>query len=273
MNNPYIDLAQRIAARFAELPSVIAVAIAGSQMAQASDAHSDIDLYVYTTQEIDPMVRLAIAESFANEPGAHIEIDNRFFEPGDEWRDAASSISVDIMFRHPRWIDDQLNRLLVRYEASVGYSTAFWFNVLNSHPLFDRDGWYAQRQQQARQPYPDSLARNIIAKNHSLLRNTQSSYRHQIELAVERRDRVSVNHRIAALLASYFDVLFALNRLPHPGEKRLIAYAEAYCKHHPVDMKRDIEMVLINAGEAWEDQHLLREIDKLLDGLDALLDK
>jgi hypothetical protein len=29
---------------------------------------------------------------------------------------------------------------------------------------------------------------------------------------------VSLNHRTAALLASYFDVLFALNRVHHPGD-------------------------------------------------------
>ena len=100
--------------------------------------------------------------------------------------------------------------------------------------------WLHQLQAEARQPYPEELRRAIVAKNHPILRAMSSSYLQQIEIAVQREDFVSINHRTAALLASYFDILFALNRLPHPGEKRLLHYAEALCAQRPPLMRQQI---------------------------------
>ena len=57
-----------------------------------------------------------------------------------------------------------------------------------------------------------------------------------MEKAVARGDLVSFNYRVAALLASTFDILFALNRLPHPGEKRLLAFAAQHCPLRPAGM-------------------------------------
>jgi hypothetical protein len=163
------------------------------------------------------------------------------------------------MYRSPKWIEDQLDRVLMRHEATIGYTTCFWFNVLHSEPLFDRGGWFKQLRDRANVAYPDELRRAVIAKNWPILRRNQSSYRRQIELALQRGDAVSVQHRVTALLASFFDVWFALKREPHPGEKRLLT-------HLPEQWGRLVRTVLdAQAGI------LLTQIDHLLDQLDAKL--
>ncbi len=148
------------------------------------------------------------------------------------------------MFRHVRWIEEQLDRVLRQHKAAVGYSTCFWYNVRYSQVLFDRHGWLNNLKNSSDRPYPPELKRAIIAKNFPLLRQNLSSYLRQIELAIARNDPVSVNHRITALLASYFDVLFAVNELPHPGEKRLIPHAVAQCQRIPRDMPEQIKDLL-----------------------------
>ncbi len=260
-----LDLARRLAAAYARVPEVEAVALAGSRAnpAAEADAASDIDLYVYASADVPLAVRADVAAGATG----RVELDNRFFETGDEWVDGASGVGVDVMFRHPAWIEEQLHRVLVRHEASVGYSTALWANVLHARVLFDRAGWLAALARRARAPYPDALRRAIVAKNHPLLRRNLSSFHHQIERAVVRGDGVSVSHRVAAFLASCFDVLFALNRVPHPGEKRLVAIAEATCPILPPGFARSVGALVaaIPRGDAAE------RAAELADAVDALV--
>ncbi|MFN8372177.1 MAG: nucleotidyltransferase domain-containing protein [Anaerolineae bacterium] len=262
---PY-TVAQQIADDYAALPQVVAVVLAGSVGAGAADAGSDIDLYVYT----DALLPLAARRALVEKRAAHMALDNQFWELGDEWQESASAIAVDITYRSPAWIADQLDRLLLRHEASTGYSTCFWYNVLHSACLFDRSGWYAALQTRAQQPYPDALRRAIVAKNHPILRDLLfSAYSHQLEKALSRGDAVSVNHRVAALLASYFDIIFAVNRQPHPGEKKLLALIEARCDKRPAHMSRDVQHLLSAAGLMNGD--LLTATHSLIDHLDELL--
>jgi len=258
MNNPRSALTgappsvHQIAERFGQIESVQAVALAGSRGTRESDSDSDFDLYVYSEQEIPIAIRRALL-------GESAEIDNRFWEPGDEVVDPATGLRLDVMYRSPSWIEDQLDRVLVRHEASIGYTTCFWFNLLHSEALVDRDGLYEGLQRRARQPYPEALRRAVVAKNWPILRRNQSSYRHQIEIAVRRGDAFSIHHRVTALLASFFDLWFALERTPHPGEKRLLAYL-------PDEWPQRVTSVL----EA-RTSTLLAKIDALLDPLDERL--
>ena len=55
----------------------------------------------------------------------------------------------------------------------------------------------------------------------------------QIKKAENRGDLVSVNHRVTEFLASYFDIIFALNEMTHPGEKRMQSICSKECKILP----------------------------------------
>jgi predicted nucleotidyltransferase len=259
-------LIEAVTGEFARLPGVKAVVLSGSRGSGRSDEGSDIDLYVYAEPEPPRELRADLAQRF----GVRASIGNDFWEPGDEWVASRTGNVVDIMYRSPAWIEQQLDRVLLRHQASVGYSTCLVYNVLHSKTLYDRDEWFASLRAKAEQPYPEPLRRAIIARNHPILRSTLSSYAHQIAVALERNDLISVNHRIAALLASYFDILFAINRMFHPGEKRLAAYVLANCAKHPPEFEAQVHELLsaiLPAGRL----DVLGRVNALLDGLDALL--
>jgi hypothetical protein len=197
------------------------------------------------------------------------DLNLQFWDLGDEWFDAETGIEVDVIYWEPAWIEGQLDRLWCQYQASLGYSTCFWHTIRYSRALYDRNGWFQALQGKCQQPYPQALRDAIVAKNHPILRRVIPSYAHQIKKACQRRDRVSLNHRVAALLASYFDVLFAINRVLHPGEKRLVEWALNHCARLPADMARQVDSVLHATCSA--DGTLLVHVNALLDGLDDLL--
>jgi predicted nucleotidyltransferase len=259
-----------IANRFAQVPQVFAVALAGSLTGGGSDERSDFDIYIYSETGIPVEARAQIAQELAD-PSKPVEINNLYWGTEDAWTERRSGIKADLVYWSPGWIEDQIDRVLMRCEAWVGYSTCFWHTVLHSVPYFERGGWFTKLQQRAAQPYPDALRHDVLIKNYPVLRSAIPSYRHQIELAIQRRDRISLNHRIAALLASYFDVLFAVNRVPNPGEKRLILRTGQLCRVLPEKWDQQIEDVLCSAAQPWESLDTLRHIDALLDHLDQML--
>jgi len=162
---------------------------------------------------------------------------------------------VDCNYFSAIWMEEQVVRVMETHQPSLGYSTCFCRTVHQSRAFYDPRGWFARLQNRVKQPYP-------------VLRAMMTSYLYQIESAVRRKDSVSVNHRVAALLASYFDIVFALNRVLHPGEKWLIAFAHSECTLLLTAMDADIAAVLAAAGTASAE--LVMHLTRLLDRLDEL---
>ena len=89
-NASYYQLARHIAQRYSAIPQVEAVALGGSLSTHTDDSDSDLDLYVYTRD-----VRTDIASEWSQ----RMEIDDQFWEPGDEGIDHDTGIHVGVMFR------------------------------------------------------------------------------------------------------------------------------------------------------------------------------
>lgn len=265
-NKQHLALAQKLATEFGHFEEVKAIALGGSVASGAAGPGSDIDLYVFTTARVALQKRIELA---GKSGFTRADLGLEFWDPGDEWMDTASGIEVDVIYWDTAWIEDQLARVVQRHQASMGYTTCFWNTLQKALPLYDPSGWFAVLQNSTQVPYPEELRLNIIRANHAVLRRVIPSYAHQIEKAQSRGDLVSVNHRVAALLASYFDVLFALNRVLHPGEKRLLALAEQNCPLLPSGFSTDVTELLHAAGSTKP--ALVQCTQRLLDHLDELL--
>ncbi len=263
-------LANQIATLFAALPQVEAVALGGSRGSGAgsTDIASDIDLYVYTHGDISLAERRAIVERSGGASQASLDL--TYWGPGDEWFNAPTGIEVDMVYFEAAWMEEQIRRVVEKHQASLGYSTCFWYTVRNSIIYADPRGWLAALQQRCQSEYPEDLRQNIVALNYPVLRSIIPAYAHQIEKAAKRKDLVSINHRTAALLASYFDILFAANRQLHPGEKRLVEGARARCAVLPANMEADLASILLLTAADIAD--LPARLARLLDHLDQMLE-
>lgn len=257
------EIINKIAEEFSKLDYVDAVVLSGSQTGLIHDERSDYDMYVYSSKPVPLDFRQELAQKFTDT----YEVGNTFFEDGDELDIINPDMGVDLMYRNLDWVKSEIDWVWRNHNARVGYTTCFLHNVRTSKILFDRNGEFKKYIDELNQPFPEELKKNIIEKNYPLLREKSASFYDQIEFAIARNDLVSQNHRTTALLTNYFDVLFALNGQTHPGEKKLIAYAEKLCPVLPKDFKQDVENVVKSVGT----ENILPALDKMLDELDKIL--
>jgi hypothetical protein len=265
----YATLARQLSTLFALLPQVKAIALGCSLTSGIIDQNSDIDLYVYTQADIPLEERQVIVTQSGGASQANLGM--TYWGQGDEWYHAPTGIEVDIVYFDTQWMVDQIHRVIGQNEASLGYTTCLWHTVRNAQVLYDPQGWLQTLQKKASADYPDRLQRNIIGLNHPVLREVVPAYTNQLTKAVKRHDIVSVNHRLTALLASYFDIIFAVNRVLHPGEKKLMDLALSRCESLPQDFAIEVPKVLQSSCLA--DQAFLVNVTRLLDHLDQWLEQ
>ena len=228
-------MVNQLFAELAALPQVEAIALGGSRAGSHYDEKSDYDVYLYITAPVEETVRREILSKYCS----YMEIGNHFWEYEDNCT-LKNGIDIDILYRNLDDFTADVADVVEQCHARNGYTTCMWHNLRTCKIVYDRDGRLAAAKRRFDVPYPEPLRAAIIGRNMRLLSGSLPSYDAQIAKAVRRGDLVSVNHRTAAFMESYFDVIFALNRLTHPGEKRLVALCRAQCAVLPKDFEENI---------------------------------
>lgn len=262
----HLELARFLAKQFSHYPEIEAVGISGSIMAGQGSSTSDIDLYIFGTSVIPVEERRKIACLRGYSQG---NFNLQYWDTGDEWYDQDTGIEVDIMHWNMSWMEEQISKVIDLHVSNIGYTTCFWHTVKQIDILFDRDNWLTALKEKAQANYPEALRKNIIQRNYPLLHSIIPAYTHQLEKAVRRGDLVSINHRFTEYLASYFDILFALNRILHPGEKRLISFAIKNCTLLPDGFESDITTLL--DPQHTPDESWLKTLNHFNQAFDTLL--
>lgn len=232
----------RIIDEYKNFSEVKAIALGGSGVNDTSDNLSDIDVYIFIEKDIAVKNREKLVKQYSSK----YEVGGEYFGSGDEFFVDKLNRQLDVMYWNVNWFESIVENTWFKYYPSNGYTTAFLFTLNNFQIIYDKDNWLKTLQDSIQTKYPHELKQNIIKRNMMLLKDKPfASYYEQIKKAINRNDIVSINHRISAFMASYFDIIFAVNELLHPGEKRLVKYAKDNCQILPDNFEENINKLLV----------------------------
>ncbi len=257
---------KRIFEKLKKLDCVEAIALGGSRAAEVYDENSDYDVYVYVTDSIDETIRKEILSQYCS----YMEIGNHFWEYEDNCI-LNNGIDIDILYRNLYSFCKEIENVVVHCQAANAYTTCMWHNLMNCVILYDKNGNLEAAKKKFNVSYPKQLKKAIIKRQMQLIDSAMPAYKIQIAKAVKRRDLVSVNHRVTEFLASYFDLLFALNEKTHIGEKRLVEWCKNNCTILPKNFEKNINklfqhMYCENENIVIDDvNHIIECVKKIID--------
>ena len=258
-----IDRISEIINEYKTFRQVRAIAVGGSSSAKTSDNLSDIDVYVFVEHDIPIQEREYLVKKYSEK----YEVGGEYFGSGDEFYADNIGRQFDVMFWNTGWFEDVVKNVWEKHYPSNGYTTCFLYTLKNFKIEYDNNDWLKSLQDKLNTPYPKELKENIIKGNMMLMKDKPfASYYEQIEKAVKRDDTNSINHRISAFMASYFDVIFAKNELLHPGEKRLVSYALNNCKILPQNFEENISKLFnsVNIDKLVVLRNMTENLKKIL---------
>ena len=255
---------EKLWTEFSKLQEVEAIVLGGSRAMDNFDEKSDYDLYIYCSE----IPAINIREQILTSTCDYMELGNHFWELEDDCT-LKDGVDIDILYRNLDIFTQEVSSVVESFHVHNGYTTCMWHNLLYSKILYDRNGSFKKVQGRFNVHYPEQLKTNIIQQNMRLLTQNLPSYDKQIKKALKRNDLLSINHRITAFLESYFDIIFALNELTHPGEKRMLSYVKKHAKILPENFEENIQILLKNAF--FDSEATIKTLEEIIDNICRVL--
>ena len=252
---------QQIVAAVADLPGFAAISLGGSAATGLADENSDLDLHVYWRAPLAaPAERAARLAQIADAGSVEVDI----LDWGREDNLRAGGRLVELIYVPLDELRAEVEQAYGEGLISEGYTTARLFYLANNRPLHDPAGELSAMRERLLAEYPEPTRRLLLQYHPALLR----TYLGHLRLAQSRGDLLAAQHRRYTVQMVFFNLLFALNRQYHPGEKRLLIHSQR-CTLRPADLTARWSRV---ARLAADDPELVAELGSLVDNLCSMIE-
>lgn len=244
-----------------ELKEVRAIALGGSRATNLYQKDSDYDLYIYLDNDIEEDRRKKVIDPYVS----YMEYSNAFWELEDDGV-LKSGVEIELIYRKVEEFQNSVKECSI----SIGYSTCFIDNVLSSVILYEKDEYLTILKKDLKESFHDDCFKEIIDFNYPLIKDRIPALLNQYNKASKRNDYHSINHRLAEYFAIYYDIIYAINKEFHKGEKRMMEITEKF-EFLPSNSSTLIKEVYENA---FSNKEISRTaLKKLSENLEDLIKK
>ena len=252
---------RQIVGAVADLPGFTAISLGGSVANGLADQNSDLDLHVYWRAPLAAPAERAARLARVADPGS---VDVEILDWGREDNLRIGGRRAELIYMPLDELCAEVEQAYGQGLITEGYTTARLFYVASGQPLHDPAGELSALRERLLSGSPEPTRRLLLRYHPALLR----VYLGHLRLAQSRGDLLAVQHRRYTVQMVFFNLLFALNRRYHPGEKRLLIHGER-CPLRPADLAGRWSHA---ARLAADDPALAETLAGMIDDLNRLIE-
>jgi hypothetical protein len=262
INETRSDVLARLVPAVSAITGVVALSLGGSSGSKLSDHESDLDVYVFWMPPLPSSAeRSAQLAAVADDGSLRVDVHSW----GLEDHLHVGGTKIELVYTHLGDLQAHIERAYGEGLRDEGYTTSLLHTVASGQPLHDPGGVLTAIRARLRAEFPDPTRRYVLRYHPPLLR----FYLAHIAQAQRRGDLLFVQHRRYTVQMMFFNMLFALNRVYNPGEKRLLTHVDRCAIQPPRTGERWLATTRLTA----DDPSLPAELESLVDNLITLIEQ